>query len=724
MTKNRRKSLKGQIVNTQTLTSLVKKQLSSNKTKRYTPAQLLKKLKINNTIPQVTEALQFLITKGHVVELKGDVFKWDVKAKSQARVNDKVPKDTYTGRVDMTRSGAAYIIAEGLDDDIFVHQKNLMGAMDKDTVKVEVPKVKSRKRKEGKVVEILKRSITHVLGRLSLNNKYGVVLPELERLFPEVYVANDNLSSDMDGKRVAVKITEYHNKGQNNTYWGEIMQVLPETSHNDMAMQSILLSQGFELEFPPEVLEEVEKMTGEITADEIAKRRDFREITTFTIDPLTAKDFDDALSFQVLENGNIEVGIHIADVTHFLKEKTALDKEARQRTTSVYLVDRVLPMLPEKLSNDLCSLNPHEDKYTFSAVFTFDDKFKIKSRWFGKTIIHSDRRYAYEEAQEILEGAEGDFKDEILKLNEIALKLRKDRFANGSINFDSDEIRFVLDENSKPISVYAKERKEANMLIEDFMLLANKEVATYMHKKAKPEVPFVYRVHDMPDPERLADFALFAKALGFNMRLNNPKEVAASFNQLAEATKENPLLKLLEPLAIRTMAKAIYDIENIGHYGLAFEYYTHFTSPIRRYADVLVHRILFENLNEVKRREKQDLEIMCRHISTQEKKASDAERESIKYKQVEYLQDKIGEVFDAFVSGMIDKGIFVALEESRAEGLIAFSRFDEPFELSEGKLAAVGVRSGKKITMGDKMKVKVLEADLSTRLVEFEIVEE
>ncbi len=718
-----KKPHKGQKLNDYNLKALIKKHLKSNSRKRYDTKKLLNKLKVKNSKEEIQEALNNLERKGYVFQIKKGVYKWDVKSNKKDRAKFNRPKKEFIGKVDLTRTGAAYIITEDYDSDIYVPPRYVNGAMNRDTVKVEVSISKTRKRQEGKIVEIIQRSLTHVLGRFRVYKNYGLVTPEIDRLFPEVYIKPNEKNKEYDGKRVSVKITEYQNKGQNSTFWGEIQQIIPETDHNDLAMQSILLSQGFELEFSPEVMDEVKSMDGKITPSEVDVRRDFRDTLTITIDPLTAKDFDDAISYKVLDNGDIEIGVHIADVTHYLAEGTELDKEAQKRSTSVYLVDRVLPMLPEKLSNDLCSLNPHEDKYTFSAVFTFDSKNKITSRWFGKTIIHSDRRFTYEEAQEIIEGQDGDYKEEIISLNNIAKSLRSKRFKNGSINFESDEIRFLLDENNKPVSVYAKERKEAHMLIEDFMLLANKEVAKFIAKKTTPEIPFVYRVHDTPDLEKLADFSLFAKGLGYKMNLNTPKEIAASFNHLNKEAESDPVLKLLMPLAIRTMAKAEYHPDNIGHYGLAFDYYTHFTSPIRRYADVLVHRILFENLDKIRKREKLELELKCKHISAQEKKAADAERESVKYKQVEFLQDKVGQIFDAYVSGIIEKGIFVALDESRAEGLISFNKFDEPYEMKADRLSAIGKRSGDIIRMGDSLKVKVLEANLNTRLIEFEIVE-
>jgi ribonuclease R len=501
--------------------------------------------------------------------------------------------------------------------------------------------------------------------------------------------------------------------------------VLGAEGSSDIEMKAILINNGFQLTFPKAILEEAESLSGEMKDEEVARRRDFRGITTFTIDPVDAKDFDDALSYRRLENGNLEVGVHIADVTHFLEPGSALDKEGYKRSTSVYLVDRVLPMLPEKLSNELCSLRPNEDKYTFSAVFEFDENDQVVGRWFGKTLIHSDRRFSYEEAQEGLETGLGDFAEELKILNRVSKKLREKRFEQGSIDFDADEVRFRLDEHGVPIEVFIKERKEAHMLIEDFMLLANREVAAYIHQKGQAqEIPFVYRIHDTPDPSRVAELVAFAKEMGFDMRIRGPKDIAPAFNRLAEESKLEPGLRLLEPLAIRTMAKAAYSTDNIGHYGLGFAYYGHFTSPIRRYSDVLAHRILFDNLGEeAVRTNKTLLEERCKHISMQERKAMDAERESIKYKQVEYMGKRIGEVFEGRVSGIIDRGIFVELVETKCEGLVGFDSMPEPFDVEESRLRARGLRSKKIIKMGDLVKVLVTGANISRRQIEMELVE-
>jgi ribonuclease R len=526
-----------------------------------------------------------------------------------------------------------------------------------------------------------------------------------------------------DNDRVVVEIVSW-GRGQNKAIWGKVIKVLEDISDIEMNMQSILFSNGFDPEFSEEVLAYADQMHGEMQPEEVKKRRDFRCVTTFTIDPLTARDFDDALSYKVLENGNIEIGIHIADVTHFLREDTELDKEAFRRSTSVYLVDRVCPMLPEKLSNDLCSLNPHEDKFTFSAVFVFNPQYEIVQEWFGKTIIHSDRRFTYEEAQERIETGKGDFGDEINILDTIAKKLRQERYANGSISFESDEVQFILDENSLPTGMYVRERKDAHMLVEDFMLLANKRVATFIATKAKPEIPFIYRIHDLPNPDKLADFALFAAELGFKFNMDKPEQIADSFNRLALATHENPLLKLLEPLAIRTMAKAVYSTENIGHYGLGFEYYTHFTSPIRRYSDVLVHRGLYRNLTEIYREDKEKLEQKAKHISDQEKKAAESERESTKYFQTLYISRYVGQEFDGVISGIIEKGIFVELLESKVEGLVTFDSMGDMFTVPTSRMKAKSRLSGVEFTMGQKVRVRVVSADPDTRRTDMELVEE
>jgi ribonuclease R len=691
---------------------------ASQPAKKYNARMIIDKLVISNNKDAVLHTLRSLTKKSFLVHISDDFFQWNKENFSVAVKAETM--DYVTGRVDMARSGAAYIIVDGLDDDIYISPKNLNTAMHRDIVKVEVPKRKSRKKIEGKIVEILSRSLTHVLGKLRVFQHYTIIFPEPGTRFPEVLLKSSDLNGAKHGDKVVAEILNWGNS-QNKSIWGKVNTILTDANDHEIAMQSILIGSGFNSEYPDEVIKETELIDGSITKEEVKKRRDFRKVLTFTIDPETAKDFDDAISYQIMKNGHIEIGVHIADVTHYLKENTALEKEAYNRSTSVYLVDRCVAMLPERLSNDLCSLNPNEDKLTFSAVFIFDDKYKILNEWFGKTIIHSKRRITYEEAQERLESGKGDYAAELRAINSIAHKLRKDKFKNGAINFDSDEVKFQLDEDNKPIGVYVKERKDAHMLIEDFMLLANKSVARYMAKKGNPEIPFVYRVHDAPDPGKLSDFALFASELGVFMKLDSPKNISKSFSDLAKAIEKNDALKILNPLAIRTMAKAEYSPKNIGHYGLAFEYYSHFTSPIRRYSDVLVHRILFENLSDkIYRSDIDKLTFKCKHISKQEVKAAEAERESIKYKQVEFMTSQVGHEFTAQISGMIEKGIFVEILENKAEGLIPFNTLGEQYILSESRMKATSRKTKHTIRMGDIIKVRLVEADMENKKLEFE----
>ncbi len=705
-----------------TLAFKIQKQFQAHPKKYYNARQLRSILGITNSADSINETLIKLYDKDILEYQKGGKYYLNQNFKTEeVSLNSRRSKG-YIGIVDMTKSGAGYITVDDLEDDVFVINSDMNGAMNGDKVRV-IVKQKARGKTRGKIVKIIERSTDKIMGIFRIYNKNAVVYNLNTRQSIDVYIKPENYGTAEDGDVVVAKITSWGN-GQNKSIWGTISDVLSDDTDNDIAMKSILIENGFDLDFPDNVIEEVRNINDKIEPSEISKRRDIRGITTFTIDPLTAKDFDDALSIEYKDDNTIEVGIHIADVTHYVKPRTALDKEAYKRSTSVYLVDRVLPMLPERLSNELCSLRPEEEKYTFSAIFTFNDTNNIIKEWYGKTIIYSDRRFTYEEAQERIESKKGDFSKEILELNRLAGVLRKEKFKNGAIDFESEEVVFRLDEDAVPVEVHVKERKDAHKLVEEFMLLANKGVARYISKKSKgKEIPFVYRVHDLPNQDKLMEFSLFAKEMGYKMKIDTPNQIVKSLNGLAKAAQKDEGLKLLLPLAIRTMAKAIYTTDNIGHYGLGFEYYTHFTSPIRRYSDVLVHRILYDNLDKSNRVNKASLEGMCSHISEQERNATKAERSSIKYKQVEYMSTRIDQEFDGFVSGMIDKGIFVEIVDVGAEGLIPFSKFNESFKVEESRLKAKGRSSGKVYKMGDHVRVRVIEVNLEARLIEMEIVE-
>lgn len=682
--------------------------------KRYNPKQISKKLQIGNNKDSIQHALEELASTNQIVPLE------DYKYKLRGTTAPSRAKKLLEGRVDMTRKGSAYIICEDIEDDVHVAAKNLNSALNGDIVKIAYWRPSGRRKMEGEVVKVVKRAADHFMGTLWMQRRHAMVVPDKINMPVNIFVDLPDINNAKEGEKVIVKITHWHPR----TPKGIVTAVLGESGSSDIEMKSILINNGFQLDFPEEVLQETEHLQEEITTAEVARRRDMRDVPTFTIDPADAKDFDDALSFQYLENGDLEIGVHIADVTHYVKPGTALDNEALERSTSVYLVDRVLPMLPEKLSNGLCSLRPNEDKCTFSAVFAFDKNDKIVSRWFGKTLIHSNKRFAYEDAQEIIDSGEGEFADELKILNKLSKKLKTERFKKGSIDFETEEVRFKLDENGVPVDVFIKERKEAHMLIEDFMLLANKEVAAFIQEKAMgQEIPFIYRIHDEPNPDKIADLARFAKEMGFEMNVSTPQEIARSFNKLSKAAREDDSLMLLSPIAIRTMSKAAYSTENIGHYGLGFENYSHFTSPIRRYSDVLAHRILELNLEDkVQRVSKEKLEEKCKHISIMERRAMDAERESIKYKQVEFMEKHKGEVFEGFISGMIDRGIFVELKNSKCEGMVGFETMDEPFEVEDGRLRAKGIYTKTVLKMGDLVKVKIVDTDMARRQIVMELV--
>ena len=726
MTKNRRFKTKGKTLAGKQLRSEILKMFKRFPQKRFYAKQIIKKLKINNSKASVVFALNKLAEKEYLFEKDGK-FRLNKKSFNQSEWNHTKNnnRQRYTGKVDMTRLGTAYIICDELEDDVHISTKYINGAMHGDKVEIAVWRPRGRRKMEGEILQVIERATKQVLGTLSVSKNFGFVLPDnnFHNAF-DIYVKTTDFNGAKDQDKVVVKVVEWPIK-EGNKPRGVVTLVLGEKEGNDFAMKSILINNGFELSFPQAVLEQANAISEEISEAEVARRKDMRGVPTFTIDPADAKDFDDAISIQYLENGHCEVGVHIADVTHYIKANTKLDKEAYKRSTSVYLVDRVLPMLPEKLSTKLCSLRPDEDKLTFSVLFTFDKEDRLIAHWMGKTIIHSKRRFDYDEVQDILDEGQGEWAVELNKVNRLARQLRKRRFKNGSINFETEEVKFQLDENAVPIKAYIKERKESNLLIEDFMLLANQTVARFISEKgekANKEIPFVYRVHDTPDSEKVANFAQFAREMGVQLQVDTPQQITKAYNKLSKLIQQNEALKILEPLAIRTMAKAEYTTNNIGHYGLSFKHYAHFTSPIRRYSDVLTHRILFSNLKRSYRMDKEKLEKKCQHISSQERKAMDAERASTKYKQVEYIQKHIGEVFTGYISGIIEKGIFVELKDNKCEGMVEFVHLDEPFRVGEARLKAKGIFTGKEYKVGQKVQVSIVGANLEKREIDMVFV--
>ncbi|GGE17016.1 MULTISPECIES: ribonuclease R [Sphingobacterium] len=629
-----------------------------------------------------------------------------------------------TGKVDMTADGSAYIVPEDdTESDIYVAPRKLRQALHNDIVKVHVYERKKGRKREGEVVEILQRAKTDFTGTIDISKTYAFFQPDDRKMLHDIFIPLDNLNGAKNGEKVLVSILEWPKNAKNPI--GTVKSVLGKKGENNTEMNAILADFGFPLEFPKAVEDAANSISDIISAEEIAKRHDFRNTTTFTIDPADAKDFDDAISFKKLENGNYEVGVHIADVSHYVTPDSTLDKEAFERGTSVYLVDRVIPMLPERLSNNLCSLRPNEDKLCFSAVFELDEKANVHDQWFGRTVIHSDRRLSYEQAQEIIEGKEDELSEPILKLNELAFILRERKFKAGAISFESEEVKFNLDENGKPTGVYTKVRKEAHKLIEDFMLLANRKVAEFIGRmgKGKNKLPFVYRFHDVPNPETLTSFSQFASRFGHRLSIKTDKETAKSLNSLLTKIEGSKEQNLLTSLAIRSMAKAIYTTKKSSHYGLAFDFYTHFTSPIRRYPDVMVHRLLQFYLDGGRKVNADHYEKMSEHSSQMEKKAAEAERASIKYKQAEYLQDQIGVEYKGLVSGVTEWGMYVEIEENKCEGMVRLRDItDDFYTLDEKNFAIIGQRKKKVYQLGDEVQIKVKKVDLEKRQIDFTLL--
>ena len=626
----------------------------------------------------------------------------------------------YKGKLDISRSGMGYVIVDGLEQDILVKPNDFGKAFHGDMVRVQVTKEGRGKRTEGVVVDIAERKQVDFVGDIEINRNVAFLVISGDKPIPDFFIPTEKLNGAVHGERVLARLIKWDKSDKKPI--AEVISVIKAEDEADMAMKEIIIDAGFPLSFEEEVMSAAIKLSGRITREESMKRKDCRDILTFTIDPVDAKDFDDAISIRNLDNGCYEIGVHIADVSHFVVPGSILDKAAYQRATSVYLPDRVNPMLPEKISNELCSLRPNEDKYTFSVIFQITNRAEIKHKWIGRTIIHSNHRFTYEEVQQTIETKDGLHFKPILLLNDLAQQFRKQRFDNGAINFSSQEVKFKLDEKGKPIGIVIKESKDAHKLIEEFMLLANRTVAEYVSKVKinKEPLPFPYRIHDTPDEEKLKAFAAYAKKFGYKFDIHNEKEIAASFNKLLEEVSGKPEQHVLEQLGIRTMAKAIYTKENVGHYGLGFENYCHFTSPIRRYPDIMVHRILQQCLDKQVQVDKK-MEEKCKHCSDRERAAMEAERAGNKYKQVQYMQQFVGDEFDGVISGVAGFGFWVETVEHKCEGLVSIrdlSDYDD-FWHDENDYSLVGRRSGKKFRMGDKVMIKVVAANLAKRQLDY-----
>ena len=697
--------------------------LKHNGSKTFNYKQLGAAMEINTDGErlQLIETLENLKLQGFVIE--NEIGKYQIKE----------TKQYLTGTIDFTSQGTAFLIFSDTEEDIYIPARKSKDALQGDLVKVYLYPKRSGKRKEGEVVEVITRAKSQFVGTIKINPKFSFVITDNHKIHVDFFIRNSDTNGAEDGQKVLIEFKEWKQGDQNPT--AKVIEIFGFPGLHKTEMNAIMAEYGLPEHFPENVEIEAKKISNKISQDEIIKRRDFRTITTFTIDPADAKDFDDALSLKKLDNGNWEIGVHIADVTHYLKTKTILDKEAVQRATSVYLVDRCIPMLPEVLSNFLCSLRPNEEKLCFSAVFELDHESQIQNQWFGKTIINSNRRFTYEEVQTIIETENGEYKDEILVLDKLAKKLRLERQKNGSIFFDKAEVKFNLDKDGNPIGVFFKTQKDAHKLIEDFMLLANKKVAEFLtninnkanHKqestdntKENPKSISVYRVHNVPSDEKIQELSGFAARFGYQMILGNKQKIAQSINKLLLDVKNKKEQGMIELLAVRSMPKAIYTTKNEGHYGLGFEYYTHFTSPIRRYPDVLVHRLLEAKLNHQTYSTKDELELLSKHSSDMERTASEAERASIKYKQVEFMSDKVGQNFDGVISGVTEWGIYVEITENKCEGMIKSRDLTgDNYIYDKENYRYIGRNTNKIYALGDNVKILVRSADLVKKQLDF-----
>ncbi len=701
--------------NTPSFLETIRQYFKENPHQGISIKQLFRKLDVRSRIlkSKLAEDLEKLAQMG------------EVSMDNEGYYRGSEAQEAIEGVVDFVNPKFAFVVCEGQEDDIWVNADDLKFALDGDRVKVRILPMRSGKKIEGEVTEIISRTKDEFVGKIELSDRYAFVIADNRKMHLDIFVPHNQINGARHGDKVIVKVHEWHDAKSSPV--GSVKQVLGKAGMHETEMHAILAEFGLPTDFPEEVIEEAKHIPTEIHKTEITKRRDMRGIPTCTIDPADAKDFDDALSIRKLENGNWEIGVHIADVTHYVKPNTLLEKEAYNRATSVYLVDRVVPMLPERLSNELCSLRPHEDKLTFSAIFEINDNAEVLTKWFGRTVIHSDRRFSYEEAQEVMETGKGDFVEELQTLNRLAKKFTQKRFKSGAMNFETPEVKFQLDEKFKPVGIYIKERKDAHRLIEEFMLLANKYVAEFVYfmkegKDAKNHKTMIYRVHESPDAEKLQNFAVFAKKFGYDVATKG-KAISQSLNQMIDKTHGTAQQDVLQYLAIRTMAKARYSTEAIGHFGLAFQHYTHFTSPIRRYPDMMSHRLLQYYLDKKDSVDKEDYEAKCKHSTDMEKRAADAERASIKYKQVEYMQYQEDKAFEGIITGVTEWGIYVEIVETKCEGMVRVSDLlDDFYELDSDNYRLIGRRSKRILGFGDTVKVRVKDTNLEKRTMDLVLI--
>lgn len=681
------------------------------------------------SLKQLFQALKLTTHPGKMLcvdvveEMVEDNFLIEIE-KGRYKINDK--GQILTGTFQRKSNGKNSFIPDDGGEPIFIAERNSAHAMNNDKVKVSLCAKCKKRQLEGQVIEILEHANETFVGVLKVSKNYAFLLTEANTLANDIFIPKDKLKGGKNGDKAVVRITEWPEEAKNP--FGEVIDILGKAGDNTTEMHAILAEYGLPYTYPQAVEAAAEKLLAEITPEDYAEREDFRDVVTFTIDPKDAKDFDDALSIRNLKPGLWEVGVHIADVSHYVKEGSIIDKEAVKRATSVYLVDRTIPMLPERLCNFICSLRPDEEKLAYSVIFDMNDKAEVKNFRIRHTVIKSNRRFTYEEAQQIIETGEGDYKEEILELNRLAQILREKRMSAGSINFDRCEVKFEIDENGKPLSVYFKVSKEANKLIEEFMLLANRTVAEYVGKVPKNKKPkiFPYRIHDLPDPDKLDNLNQFIARFGYKIRTGGSKvEVSKSLNHLLTEINGKKEQNLIETVSLRAMQKARYSIYNIGHYGLGFDYYTHFTSPIRRYPDLMVHRLLTRYLAGGRSAQADKYETLCEHSSAMEQTAASAERASVKYKQVEFMGERIGQVYDGVISGVTEWGLYVEINENKCEGMIAMRDLGNDFyEFDEKNYCLIGRRHHQKFSLGDPIKIKVARANLAKKQLDFVLAEE